>query len=59
MKGVAYSYILYLLSASFSCDYKTVLQHSLCEDADSIPGLTWWVKDLALPCCGIGQQLQV
>ena len=23
--------------------------HSLCEDVDSNPGLTQWVKDLALP----------
>ena len=24
-------------------------QHSLCEDADSIPGLTQWVKEPELP----------
>ena len=23
-------------------------QHSVCEDAGSIPGLTYWVEDLAL-----------
>ena len=23
-------------------------QHSICEDVDSIPGLTQWVKDLVL-----------
>ena len=27
-------------------------QHCLCEDAGSIPDLTWWVKDLVwIQCC--------